>query len=617
LVAKFRQRLKWLYADDPVLGAGMLLLVLYYVCTRGVFQGKFSGDGLFGFEYLRGIVFERTLDMQKLMPETLPFFSIDRVTHHMPNRNPIGPVVAWLPFYLIGCAFLPLFRRLHWVDQSIKPVFIGPAGHGAAPMLAWFAGLGTLAMVLAGYRQTYVLLERRLGRDAARLGATLAVWATPIAWYAVTQPMYQHGCAFGFAVLLVERWDATLGSTQWTRFVWLGVLAGLGAATRAQEVLFLALPGGEVAYRLVKGPSRPRWLVGGAITLAATFVTFLPQLLVWRYYTGRFAPPQVEPLRWGTPMIGVALFSTRSGLFPWSPIAYAAVAGLVVAATKKARARALVWGLFGVFLLDLYVVSCAWVLSGGYGYGARRLSDCALFLAVAVAVLFDRLGRVGRRILVGYACFCVALCLFTMEMQRSGRAPSSGGYARTAARYLEQVRAPKALSRFFERVGYPFVQPVGWGFALWHHAHVDSWEGTAGNFQLDRDGQWFTLLPDGRTLPLDWDHRPQLLDGITVAPGAKEAVVTGKGRILVSMFDRERMTLIVEGRIPDGPVAVTWNGAPAPAERNAEGLGIALPASAVSPGINELGLDLPPGSHLRSLKFVGFVSDRLTRQRAD
>ena len=60
------------------------------------------------------------------------------------------------------------------------------------------AGLGSLAAALMGYRQVYELIRRNVSRDAARLGATVAVWATPIAWYAVTQPMYQHACAFGF-----------------------------------------------------------------------------------------------------------------------------------------------------------------------------------------------------------------------------------------------------------------------------------------------------------------------------------------------------------------------------------------------------------------------------------
>jgi hypothetical protein len=585
-------------AGDVVVGVGMLALVVYYVATRGVFQGKYSGDGLFGFEYLRAIVFEHTLDMKRVVPEWLPFFNQDPVTHHMPNRCPFGPVLVWMPFYLVGVALLPLFRACGWVGGSVKTAAFTATVKPAAAFLAWFAGLGTLVAVLVGYRQTFVLLERRLGRDAARLGATVAVWATPIAWYAVTQPMYQHGCAFGCAALLVERWDATLGQTGWRRFVLLGVLGGLAMSMRAQEVLFLALPAGEIAWHLFKGPERRRWLVGGVVLGAATLVAFAPQLLVWHYYTGRFAPPQIEPLRWNEPMLVVALFSTRAGLFPWTPIAYAAALGIAVA--RKARVLAL--GLLGVFLVDLYVVACAWVLSGGYGYGARRLSDGALLIGLGVALLYDRVGARGRRLVVAFGAFSVALCLFTMEMQRAHGVPSSGGYARTAARYLEQAGAPKPLRHVFDHIGYPFVQPAGWLFALAHHVPVTAFEGVVGNFQLDRDGQWFSLLPDGKSLPFDDFHRPYLVDGLAVE--AKQARVTGRGRMLLPMFAKERVGVKVVGAIPAGELHARWNGREVPIQRIADGATLDAPHEVVNAGVNELELDVPVGATLQKLEFV-------------
>ena len=65
-------------------------------------------------------------------------------------------------------------------------------------------GASTLGAVLVGWRATYLLVERHAGRTAARVGSIAAVWATPIAWYAVTQPFYQHGLAFCFVAVLVE-----------------------------------------------------------------------------------------------------------------------------------------------------------------------------------------------------------------------------------------------------------------------------------------------------------------------------------------------------------------------------------------------------------------------------
>src|SRR4051812_31705170 len=157
-------------AGDPVLLLGMLLLCVYYVATRGVFQGKASGDGWFGFMYLRAIFFEHTLDMKSVIPEYLPYFSVSGPHHAMPNRCPFGPVILWAPFYLLAIGAAKLLGALH---------LIGPY-KGSEPFFAWFTGLGTLTMTLLGYRATYVLLLRHASRTAARIGSAVAVWATPI-----------------------------------------------------------------------------------------------------------------------------------------------------------------------------------------------------------------------------------------------------------------------------------------------------------------------------------------------------------------------------------------------------------------------------------------------------
>src|SRR5262249_52357722 len=152
-----------------------------------------------------------------------------------------------------------------------------------------------------------------------------------------------------------------------------------------QEALFLLLPGGEALVYLLRGPERRRWFFGGVVLCAATLLAFSPQIGVWHYYTGAFRPVQVEPLRWSTPFIVVALFSTRGGLFPWSPIAYAATLGLIL----SRKARLLAWSLAALFLVEVYIVASAWVVTSGYAYGARRLSDGGVLLGMGTALLWD------------------------------------------------------------------------------------------------------------------------------------------------------------------------------------------------------------------------------------
>lgn len=588
---RVRRALSWLTCGDPVLGAGLVLLVAYYVFTRGVFQGKYSGDGLFGFEYLRAIVYEHTLDMKAVVPEWLPYFSQHPVTQHMPNRCPFGPVLLWLPFYLVGCGLAELGRLLHLVGP-LKP---DSAFH------AWMAGLGTLGAVLVGYRQVYVLAERHLGRGAARLAATASVWATPIAWYAVTQPMYQHGAAFGCVALLVERWDATLGGTGWRRAVVLGGLGGLAASMRAQEVLFLLLPAGEIVSRLARGPARRAWLTYGVVCGAAALVAFSPQLYVWWYYTASLSPPQVEPLRLTEPQLLTVLFSTRAGLFPWSPIAYAALVGVLA----RPRPRHLVWGLVAVFAVEVYICAAAWVPSGAYAYGARRLSDGAVLLGLGVGLLWARVQatRWKRRVVAAFTALCVALTLVTMELQRQQKTKSSGGWARTAGTYLAEFGAPAWLQDAADAVGYPFVQPVGWLFALWYRVPVSTFEGVVGNMWLDRDGQWFTVL--AKAFDLEWHARFMAPNGLAFRRGAKEAVVTdGRVRLLLHMFAKEKLTMVLIGQLPDGPVSAAWRGTPCPAVRMDQGVRVEVPEEAVRAGVNEVVLGLPVGGRIRRIEFV-------------
>lgn len=583
----------------------MAALVVYYVGTRGVFQGKASGDGWFGFQYLRDIVWFHSLDMRHALPEYLPYFGVGGPGRHMPNRCPFGPVLVWMPFYLVASG-------LEWLGALMHLV---PPPRGQSPFAAWMAGLGTLGGVLVGWRYTYALVARHCGRAAARVGSIAAVWATPIAWYAVTQPMYQHGLAFCFVAVLVERWDATRGDPGWRRMLALGLVGGAGMMMREQEALWLLLPGVEVAVHVVRGPDRRRWLLGGVVLTAAALVAFVPQMLVWWYYTGSpLVPPQVEPLRLGTPFFVVSLFSTRAGLFPWSPIVYAAALGLCF----SGRARPTPWALLAVFALDVYVVSSAWVTTGGYGFGARRLSDGAPLFALGVGLGWARAEaaradwrRRARAALAAFSVLCVLLNVVTMELLRAKKIPSSGAYARSAERFLDDLGAPRPLGRFFGAIGYPFVQPAGWLFALRWRVPASTFEGVVGNWFLDRDGQWFQV--QSRALPLDATAAPYAVAGLALWPKGP-ATVTGPVRLLLPMFAAEPILVRLFGKVPPGTRAARWNGVDVPVRDEPGALRLDVPDGVVRPGVNELTLTLPPGAALTKIDFASTTQWWLKRK---
>lgn len=588
----------------------MVILCVYYFFTWGAYQGKAAGDGWFGFLYLRAIVFHHTLDMRTVAPEFLPYFGLMGPGGHMPNRCPIGPVFLWMPFYLIAVGVMALGRVLHLAAASVP---------GPAPRLEIvLTGVGTLGIVLLGWRALFGMVQRHLGRSAARLAGIVAVFATPMLWYTANHPFYQHGPAFGVLCLFVDYWDRTRGRSDLKRFVILGLLGGFGAMMRLQEILFLVLPGAEVAIRLARGPQRLRWLLGGLVCVAAALLAFGPQLAAWHYYTGNaLKPPQVEPIRWREPFVATALFSTRAGLFPWTPIAYAGALGALLALWRRRpvgevppertedprRLRALVAGLGLVFALNLYVVSCAWVLHGGFTFGARRLSDAAALIGVGVAALFALGGRRGRIAVLGFAGFCVVFNVTLTELLRQRKMRGSSAEARSLASWLEyDLHAPAWAVRLADNVGYPFVQPAGWLFAAFHHVKPGAYESVVGNSMLEREGQWMQVMVN--KLPLDRSHRWYAASGLRW-PTPAAAEVTGPVRLFLPMFAAESAEVVALGKLQPGPLAVRCNGVPAvDVHALAVGVSFILPPGSVRAGINVLELELPPGTTMEALQLT-------------
>jgi hypothetical protein len=590
---------RWLAADDPVTGVAMALLFLYYTFSWGPWQGKAAGDGWFGFLYLRALIVHHTLDMRTVAPDFLPFFGLLGPGQHMPNRCPIGPVFLWLPFYLVALLVDAIGQLGH---------FAWARPHHPPRLQIVISGYGTLLIVLLGWRALFRLIERHLDRSAARLGGLVAVFATPILFYTVHHSFYQHGPAFGVVCLFVESWDRTRDRSDLRRFATLGALAGFAAMMRLQESLFLLLPGCEVLAHLLRGPQRQRWLLGGLTCLLTTLLAFSPQLAAWHYYTGHaLSPPQIEPLRFAQPFVATALFSTRAGLFPWTPVAYLAVAGIIwtlLARDTAGRLRSLVGGLLLVFVGDLYIVSCAWLLHSGYTFGSRRLSDGALLIGLATAALFARLrGRRGRQLLLGFVAFCAVYNATLCELLRLRKIRSSGAEARSLASALEyELHAPGWLVRVAEQVGYPFAQPAGWIFAAWHHLPPAAYESVVGNFLLDRDGQWMSIL--NHSLTIDRAHRWYFASGL-VWPSERTAEVRGPVRMLLPLFAKESVAVTARGHLAPGPLQVRCNGGPpVAAQPLPKGFAFQLAAACLDSGINELELDLPIGTTLEELQFA-------------
>jgi hypothetical protein len=315
----------------------------------------------------------------------------------------------------------------------------------------------------------------------------------------------------------------------------------------------------------------------------------------------------MEPLRFSQPFLATALFSTRAGLFPWTPVAYLAVAGAGLALLTRRDARhqsfrELVGGLCLVFALDLYVVSCAWLLHSGFTFGSRRLTDAAPLIGLAAAYLVRRLrSGIWQKVLLTFVAFCLVFNGVLVELLRQRKIHGSGAEARSLAAVLESdLQAPAWMVRTAEDVGYLFVQPAGWIFAAWHHMKPAAYESVAGNFLLDRDGQWLRIM--NQSLPLDRSHRWYVASGM-VWRDDKAAEVIGPVRMLFPLFAKEAVEVLAVGKLVNGPIEVQCNGIHVnDVAQRSDGARFKLPESAVSAGMNELFLKLPVGTRIERLQ---------------
>ncbi|HEX2571932.1 MAG TPA: hypothetical protein VH877_20485 [Polyangia bacterium] len=612
-------------AGDRVLGALVLGIVIYYCATPGIFEGKASGDGLRGFFYLPGVIYHHTLDMEAPARALGGAYVPGReVTGRAANPCPIGPVLLWMPSYLLGLGIkqlavlgVPLPRD--WLREQSSFDF-------------WMAALGSLGAGLAGLGTLFRLVRRHLGVAAARFGTVGAAVATPLVWYLVHQPLYQHACAFWAVTLFCERWDAwrgqggEQGQMTWGRWAGLGALGGLALLMRLQEGIWLLLPGLDVLGGLVdeaRGARRGRVLLGwigrGLLCVGVAALVFLPQLLLWYWYFGAVRPPQPPGhMRWGDPGLLATIWSMRGGLLTWSPILYLGLPGLWLA---RRQLGGLAWRLGLVLAVEWWVNAAAWDHWASWTFGARRFTDATVVFAVGLGGCWVACTAAGRR-RIGRGLWAVLLLAVAwngllMELVRQRYVKSSGAGAYAASDWVRWAKGPAWLGQALDRFGFPFNQPAGWIYAWIYGVPPATYDGVVGSYMLERD--WF--VHDVIHVPgfAFEDGRAFVVGGVVPPPPERwprGTAVPASGprlRVLVPLVGREpvRVRLTGDFGARAREMMVRWNDAPLPVTlANQNELRFAVPVELVHTRAraNVLVIDgVPPGSRFRRLDFESFT----------
>lgn len=365
------------------------MLAISYMRVAGV-------DPVGYYVYLPSLIFDRDLDFADEYKrfDSIGYVSPDQtrtVTGKMPNPYSIGVAVLWLPFFLVG----------HLVALAT-----GLPADGFSRPYDVAVYLANTVYGLAGILLIYRLVEREFERNIALLATTLVWFASNVLYYLFPIVPMSHMPSMFVVALLITMWLVWREKMTVWRYVALGALGGLAALVRWQDSLFLVIPAADIVakacrHRVERAQLRKTAL--HALALGLPFlVVFFPQMVVWKVLYGSFITIPQGPgfVSWFKIALFDVLFSSRHGLFSWTPILVFGVIGLFMFPKKK---RHIGYVLAIAFVLQLYVNSVAgWV---GWSFGMRRFINCSALFGLGLAAF---LNRIHRRIPLRY-CTLISL----------------------------------------------------------------------------------------------------------------------------------------------------------------------------------------------------------------
>ena len=336
----------------------------------GFIGGRMDGDGQNYYIYLRSAVFDGDLDLRndyEMFPRDDPLVAQVCINSkgYPPNVFSVGPAVMWSPFFLVA--------RL--ISLAMPPDYVGNVNQGKGEPYYTAICLASIMASFIGVIAAYRFTARRTGSAPALLG-TLAVWlASSAIHYQIFEPFMSHALSMFAVSVFVAKAASIERFRRQSEWVLLGVLAGLMSLVRWQNAIFAIIPAilllGPQLFpaRARKRPKLPVARV--AVSLVAAVITFLPQIITWRIIYGRFflIPQTGGFIDLHHPHIYEVLFSTRGGLFLWTPVLLLATIGLIRASFARDR---LAIAMLPAFLLQLYLNASIMDWWGGEAFGARR-----------------------------------------------------------------------------------------------------------------------------------------------------------------------------------------------------------------------------------------------------
>lgn len=325
------------------------------------------------------------------------------------NPHPIGVAVLMLPFFLVA-HLLTLWSNLP------------PDGFSLYYQMA--ASLGGLVYGTAGLTVLRRVLARHVP-DGVVLATLVAItFGTNLFHYMTLDATFSHAHGFFLVACLLWVTERFWQQPSTAHTVSLGLVMGALFLTRHSHLLFALVPA-LYAPGLV-WPRRRAVSSAAAVALAVA----LPQLAIYKAVTGHWivSPYTLLPatMAFDSPEIAGVLFWLPKGLFFWSPVLLAGVAGLALVRGDASRFR---WATVALLVLLTWLIGSWYDWQFGGSFGHRGFTDLLPLLAVPMAAAFARGWATPAPVragLAGLLACATLLSMFQMAQYWHGVIPFSG-----------------------------------------------------------------------------------------------------------------------------------------------------------------------------------------------
>ncbi len=372
------------------------LLLLFLLSLPLVTPRLYAVDSVEYFSYLPSILFDGDLDFTneyRYFQQENPQAGIEGVldkrdpTTGLPlNVAPVGTALFWSPAYLLVHGGILLARAL---GASVE-------ADGLSRPYTLAVCYASVLYAFAGLYLSYRLCRRFFSPFASALAVAVVWLATPAFFYSHANPPWSHSVSLFAVALFIFTWHNTRERPTPARFFALGLLGGLVALVREQDIVFLLIPTVEALAAWRRGAARPLpALLGRPVLLAAgTLLTFSPQLAVYRVLGGHFAPnPTVAgKFTWWSPYFFQVLGDPHYGLLVWCPVLIPALAGLFFL-SRRDRLLGLALGI--AFLAQVYLTGAYLTWMGPGSFGPRRFIAGTVIFSLGLAAFLSFLREKG------------------------------------------------------------------------------------------------------------------------------------------------------------------------------------------------------------------------------